>query len=169
MKFKILLLCIAFILCSHEESKAQFGSSFAFSTEKVLSMDFFFGKDVNRFHFGFGYQFNGQKNKVVRERKSNYGLTKIEDGEFFWLIDLGYSRIIVKKLTIHTEISIGGKNYFTSYEDNRFSDNGYSLINRSETKTGIGINAGYFVSGKIEPFIGYHTIKKMNFGLRFSF
>lgn len=149
--------------------KAQLGVSFSYSTGKALALDLFYGKHNNRFHLGYGHQFNGQKKKVVRERESNYGLTKIEDGDFFWLIDLGYSRIIADKLTIHPEVSIGGKNYFTSYKDDRFSDNGYSLINNSETQIGIGVNFGYFISKNIEPFIGYHTIKKMNFGLRFSF
>ena len=168
MKKLILILC--FGMFSIVSSKAQnIGVSLSYSTKNVLAMDLFFRKETHRFHFGYGHQFNGQKNKVVRERESNYGLTKIEDGDFFWVIDLGYSRIISDVLTIHPEISIGGKNYFTSYKDNRFSDNGYSLINRSETIAGLGVNVGYFLNDNIEPFIGYHTMKKMNFGLRFSF
>lgn len=163
-----LFLCLGMLYFS--TGKAQnVGLSFSYSSIKVFSVDFFYKKNKDRFHIGYGYQFNGQKNTVVRERNPNYGLTKISDGDFFWLIDLGYSRIIAEKLTIHPEISFASKNYFTNYQDNRFSDNGYSLINRSETKVGIGVNAGYLISNKIEPFIGYHTIKKMNFGLRFSF
>lgn len=168
MKNSIVILCIGIFSITSGEAQ-NFGFSLSYSTQKALAIDFFYGKENNRFHFGYGYQFNGQKNKVVREREANYGLAKIEDGDFFWLIDLGYSRIFSDKLTIHPEVSIGRKNEFTSYEDNRFNDNGYSLINNSKTKAGIGLNIGYFVSDNIEPFIGYHTLKKMNFGLRFSF
>ncbi len=168
MKKSILILLV--VLLSTAVGKAQSrGISLSYSTGKALAMDIFFRKGDNRFHFGYGYQFNGQKKKVVRERESNYGLTKIEEGDFFWLVDLGYSRIVAKRLTIHPEISIGGKNYFTSYQDDRFSDDGYSLIKRSETKGGIGANISYILSDNIELFVGYHTMKKMNFGLRFSF
>jgi hypothetical protein len=151
-------------------AKAQrYGVSFSYSTGKALAMDLFYSKSFNRFHFGYGYQFNGQKKTVIKERKATYGLSEIEDGDFFWLVDLGYSRIIAQKLTIHPEISFGAKRYFTSYEDDRFKDNGYSLINRTETKAGVGVNIGYFIAEKIEPFVGYHTMKKMNFGFRFTF
>lgn len=166
---KSILISTALILSVSVANAQKFGVSFSFATAKVLAMDMFYTKNANRFHFGYGYQFNGQKKTVVKERKDNYGLTKIEDGDFFWLIDLGYSRIIAKKLTIHPELSFGSKRFFTSYKDDRFSDNGYSLINRSEAKAGIGLNAGYFIIEKVEPFIGYHTLKKLNFGIRFSF
>ncbi len=55
-------------------------------------MDIFWGKAGNRFHVGYSHQFNGQKNTVVKERKENYGLTKIEDGDFYWLFDLAIVR-----------------------------------------------------------------------------
>ncbi|MGB0884434.1 MAG: hypothetical protein ACPG4W_07340 [Flavobacteriales bacterium] len=162
------LLTLFLIIFSMTNTNAQkFGTSIALSTNKVFGLDFFYGKENNRFHFGYSHQFNGQKNTVVRERKANYGLTKIEDGDFFWLIDLGYSRVINQKLTINPEISFGSKNEFTNYKDDRFSDNGYSLISKSKAKTGIGLNLGYLVHKHLEPFIGYHTLKKVNFGLRF--
>jgi hypothetical protein len=167
MKSLIITIILAFTVSI--AAAQNFGFSFSISSKKVLGLDLFYAKNSNRFHFGYGYQFNGQKNTVVKERKGNYGLTKIENGDFFWLIDLGYSRIIFKKLTIHPELSFGTKHFFTSYKDDRFKDNGYSLINRSEEKTGIGLNLGYFISEKTEPFIGYHTLKKLNFGIRFSF
>lgn len=166
---KQILITTAFIFSILVTNAQNFGVSFSYATANVLAMDIFYSKNSNRFHFGYGYQFNGQKKTVVKERKENYGLTKIEDDDFFWLIDFGYSRIIAKKLTVHPELSLGSKRFFTSYKDDRFSDNGYSLINRSEAKVGFGLNAGYFISEKIEPFIGYHTLKKLNFGIRFSF
>ena len=160
---------LVFLFFISSAAYSQIGFSFSYSTGKTLALDIFTVKANSRFHFGYGHQFNGQKNKVVKEREANYGLTRIEDGSFFWIIDLGYSRVIKEKLTIHPEISIGSKKEFTSYEDNRFTDNGYSLINSSEVIVGVGLNIGYFISEYIEPFVGYHTLKKVNFGLRFSF
>lgn len=148
---------------------AQFGGSLSYSTRNVLSVDGFYGKKKNRVHFGYGHQFNGQKNSVVSTRKTNYGLTKIEDGNYFWHIDIGYSRIILQKLTLNPMLSFGVKNYFTNYKDDRFSDSGYSLINRSESDIGLGINVGYLLNKNVEPFIGYHSLKNANFGIRVIF
>lgn len=108
-------------------------------------------------------------NTVVDERKSKYGLTKIEDDEYVWLIDLGYSRIIKEKLTIHPELSFGKRIEFTNYKDNRFIDNGYSLITNKESIVGIGINFGYLITKNFEPFLGYNSLKNVNIGFRYTF
>ena len=116
-KYKILkmkkVLTLIFTVISLSTCNAQFGVSLSYSTKNTLSFDGFYEKAKNRFHFGYGHQFNGQKNSVVSTRKANYGLTRIEDGDFFWHIDLGYSRIFFEKLTINPMLSFGAKNYFT--------------------------------------------------------
>ena len=168
MKRKLLLLLALFtLLVSNAQSK--YGASVSYSSENTVGFDFFLTKGENRFHLGFGYEFGKQKKKIVSERKSNYGLTKIEDGDYLWLIDLGYSRFITEKLSINPELSFGKLTEFTNYEDNRFNDGGYSLINNTESKIGFGVNVGYLVTENFEPFIGFGTLKKMNFGLRYSF
>ncbi len=166
MKYLFFLTLMALAVSCHAQ---VYGVSISYSSGKAFGGDLFYGKNDSRFHLGLSHQFNGQKNEVVEERESNYGLTKIEDGDFFWSIDLGYSRIIADKWTLHTELSIGRKKSFTSYEDSRFSDGGYSLITDSETKVGGGLNVGYLVGRNIETFIGYHSMKKINFGIRVVF
>jgi len=163
---KIYLLIIT--LFTITISSAQYGASISYSTENSLGLDFFYFKESNRFHIGYSQQFNGQMNEVVKERKSNYGLTKIEDGDYFWLMDFGYSRVFYEKITIHPELSFGKRNEYTNYEDNRFTDNGYSLINESKSIAGFGLNIGYFFNKNFETFVGFHSLKKVNFGIRYS-
>lgn len=148
---------------------SQIGTSVSFSTDKALGLNVFYFKSKNSFYFGFSQQFNGQKNTVVRERKQTYGTTPIGDGDFYWLLDFGYSRTFMETISIQPEISVGDKNFFTSYKDNRFKDNGYSLINNSETIAGFGLNLGYKINDFVEPYCGYHTIKKATFGIRIHF
>lgn len=33
---------------------------------------------------------------------------------------------------------------------------------------GMGLKVGYFLKNGLEPFIGIHTLKKLDFGLRLS-
>ncbi|HEY4785548.1 MAG TPA: hypothetical protein VIH57_05845 [Bacteroidales bacterium] len=144
------------------------GCSLFFTTDKVFGGNVFYTVQKNSFYCGFSYQSNGQKRTVVRERKKTYGITPIGDGDYYWLIDLGYSRTF-SKVIIQPEVSIGSKNYFTNYKDNRFKDDGYSLINYSIGIAGVGINIGYKVSDFIEPYIGFHSIKKLTLGIRIHF
>jgi hypothetical protein len=162
---KLLFLTI-FALLINTNNYCQIGYSISLSIDKVLGANLFYTKNMHGFYLGFSNQFNGQKKTVVRERKDTYGLTPIGDGEFYWLIDLGYSRSFSKVIVIQPEVSIGGKNYFTNYKDRRFKDNGYTLINHSEKVAGVGINMGYIVNSFIEPYIGFHTMKKLTFGIR---
>ena len=145
---------------------SQIGTSISFSTDKALGLNVFYSKNENSFYLGFSQQFNGQKITVVKERKQTYGTTPIGDGDFYWLLDFGYSRTFIETISIQPEISIGGKNFFTSYRDNRFKDNGYSLINNSEAIAGIGLNLGYKINDLFEPYCGFHTIKKLTFGIK---
>jgi hypothetical protein len=156
MKRKLLLLLALFtLLVSNAQSK--YGASVSYSAENTVGFDFFLIKGENRFHLGFGYEFGKQKKNIVSERKSNYGLTKIEDGKYLWLIDFGYSRFITKKLSVNPELSFGKLTEFTNFKDNRFSDGGYSLINNTESKIGFGVNVGYLATANFEPFIGFGT------------
>lgn len=164
---QILLLLI--LMISFFEMEAQYGISMYGSSSKAFGFDFILSKESNRFHVGLNYQFNGQAGTVVKERKPNYGTTRIDNGEYFWLVDIGFSKVIRDKLSIHAEISLGQTNFFTNFEDNRFRGNAYSLIITNESKAGAGLNIGFLPSENFEFFAGYSTAKKTQFGLRFLF
>jgi hypothetical protein len=68
---KSILISIALILSVSVANIQKFGVSFSYATAKVLAMYMFYVKNANRFHFGCGYQFNGQNKTVVKERKDN--------------------------------------------------------------------------------------------------
>jgi len=161
------LLIIIFAINTNTYS--QVGSSISYSVDKALGFNVFYTLKKDTYYVGYSHQFNGQKNEVVSERKSNYGTTIIDDGDFYWLIDLGYSRVFFESLSIQPEISFGSKKYFTSYKDNRFKDGGYSLIDDTKGIIGLGMNLGYRVNGYFEPYVGFHSIKKLTFGVRIHF
>ena len=168
MKRVITLIGFLALMMSFKNGFSQdYGVSLAFSTNNMLSFDFLLANEKNRFHIGFSTQFNGQKNAVVRERGPNYGLTRIGNGDSYWLVDFGYGRQLGKLVVIQPEIGFGGQNFFTNYSDGRFRDGGYSLITKTEIKAAIGINCGILLQENIEFFLGLNTIKKLNFGFRY--
>src|SRR6056300_40376 len=136
--------------CYSQEGR---GISISYSNVDVIGIEIF-GIDGNqRIHFGYSHQFNRQKIEIIKKPIKNYGQTKIEDGTYFWAIDLGYSRVVRRKITVHSELSIGSKKEFTNYEDARFSDDGYSLITNTKMTAGVGLSLGYFINSSIEPFV----------------
>jgi len=143
------------------------GATLSYSTRGVFSVDLLYISDKNRFHLGYSAESSGNNYEIKPERKPNYGKTLIERGDYLRLLDLGYSRVIAGKITIHPELSIGSRVFYSSYQDKRFSEGGYSLVDRKETRAGIGVNIGYKVTDYIEPVIGFHTLKDMNIGIRF--
>ena len=148
---------------------SQVGTSVSYSVDNALGLNLFYTDNLNSYYLGYSYQFNGQKNKVVDERKSNYGTTPTGDGDFYWLIDFGYSRLFFNSLSVQPEFSVGSRRYFRNYKDDRFTDGGYSLVSSAEMLAGVGVNVGYVIDDLIEPYLGFHTIKKLTFGVRIHF
>lgn len=164
--FVILLFAITY--CQGQDLDSGRGLSFSYSTNNTWAIDIFYRSCNNRFHLGYGHQFNGQKIKVFKKQKETSGLTETENGEYFWVIDLGYSRIFIDRITVHSELSIGGKNQFTNFQDYGYNDDGFSIITDSKLTTGIGLNIGYLIRNGLEPFIGIHTLKSVTIGIRLS-
>lgn len=161
-----IFLTFFFVLAVHLQVFCQMGLSISFSNNHTIGSNILIKYNKDEFYLGFDYQSNGQKHTVVNERKKTYGLTPISNGNYFWLINFGYCRFILKPLSIQSEISIGPKYYFTNFKDNRFTDDGYSLINRTESIVGAGLGLGYQINRHLEPYIGIHTIKKFMFGVK---
>ena len=164
--FIILLTVITY--CKGQDKDFGRGLSLSYSTNNAWGVDIFGRAGNNRFHLGYGHQFNGQEIKVVKKQKETNELTEIGNGEYFWVIDLGYSRIFMDRITVHSEFSIGGKNEFTSFKADRTYYKDYSLVTDSKLAIGIGLKVGYLMNSGIEPFIGIHTLKKLDFGVRLS-
>ncbi|WP_027138028.1 hypothetical protein [Gaetbulibacter saemankumensis] len=159
---------LVFSYCRSQDNYAGRGLSFSYSTDNAWGVDMFGRAGNNRFHLGYGHQFNNQEIKVVKKHKEIDGLTETGNGKYFWVIDLGYSRIFKNKITMHPEFSIGARNEFTNIKDDRGYVDDYSLVTNSNLITGIGLKVGYLMNNGLEPFIGIHTLKKIDFGTRLS-
>ncbi len=170
MKKIIVFVIVSSVItyCQSQVRDFSRGFSFSYSTNNAWGVDIFAGSGNNRFHLGYGHQFNGQEIKVIKKQKETVGITEIGNGEYFWVIDIGYSRIFINKITVHSEFSVGGKNEFTSFKDDRYYVEDYSLVTDSKTALGIGLKGGYLFNNGLEPFIGIHTLKKVDFGVRLS-
>lgn len=170
MKKFLIFIFALFIttICQGQVRDGGGGLSFSYSTNNAWGVDMFAGPGNNRFHLGYGHQFNGQEIKVIKKQKETNELTEIGKGEYFWVIDIGYSRIFMDRITVHSEFSIGGKNEFTSFKADRTYYEDYSLVTGSKSALGIGLKVGYLLNNGLEPFIGFHTLKKIDFGIRLS-
>ncbi len=170
MKKIIIFVILSSVItyCQSQVREGGGGFSFSYSTNNAWGVDMFAGPGNNRFHLGYGHQFNGQEIKVIKKQKQTAGLTEIGNGEYFWVIDIGYSRIFINKITVHSECSIGGKNEFTSFKADSSYFEDYSLVTDSKSVLGIGLKVGYLLNNGLEPFLGVHTLKKVDFGVRLS-
>lgn len=173
---KIGLFTIIALFIATLDANCQYGGSISFSSSNAYGINVFFNVGNDIYYLGYSEQLSGQKKTAVGERKKTYGTTQTGTGSFFWLIDFGFCRQFDETYSprlipvkIQSEISIGSRNCFTNYSDKRFTDNGYSLINDSKAIIGAGINFGYKFENIIEPFLGFHTIKKLTFGIRIHF
>lgn len=105
----------------------------------------------------------------MKEQLPNYGRTVIGEGAFYSLVDLGLGVVLFReRLALLPEASIGSRNRYTTYSDDRFRKDGYSLITRRRSIAGLGCTASYALR-QIHPFLGYNALKGFIAGLRFTF
>ncbi|MBK8946449.1 MAG: hypothetical protein IPM32_14430 [Ignavibacteriae bacterium] len=162
---KIILLSILFI--SNVFSQG-FGFGLGYSTSNALFGDVCYISDKSSFHIGYTSESNDAVGKLVSEQKSNYGRTISGTGEYFSSFDLGYGYEVIEKVRLNIEISFASKNYYSNYVDRRFDGGGYHMITKDESDVGIGGFVGYNIDN-FDFFIGYNSVRKIGFGLRFIF
>jgi hypothetical protein len=163
-------LCFILILNTYSvHSQSKIGIGAFYGTGNALGMDV---TVTNRGQSGI-FKLGGsiemdtdRRGEAVDEILSNYGRTKDGTGDYFYSVDLGYGRIIKDKFIIEGELSIGQKNYYTNYIDNRFKGGGYHFIDKEETIVGGGILTGYLISDNLGLNVGYNNIKGLSFGMR---
>ncbi|MDX1587061.1 MAG: hypothetical protein R3222_09960 [Balneolaceae bacterium] len=171
MAAKFLFLSSIFTLLAYsltEPVNAQgLGLSTAYSTSNAYYVDFFYMHNSHSYHMGGSYQLADQLGKKVSEQKPNYGRTVVGTGSFFWTLDLGYSYYFKNRIIAGGGLSLGAQNDFTNYQDNRFRGGGYHMI-ESRPTAGMGFHGGYRFSRLAFAYVGYHTLRKITFGLRFA-
>lgn len=164
MKYSLVLCAVLF--CS--SISAQFGASIGYTTKEFFDFDVYYYFDDNRIYLGGSFWSDGAKRKeeVTDTREANYGLTRLDEGEFLNTFDFGYGRVLFDRLTLSAMVNVGARKKFVNYEDNRFSDNGYSLVGSSETKGGVGVAAGLLLAEHFEVYVGANTLKGIRLGVR---
>ena len=60
----ITFLLFTISICRGQSQDGNRGISISYSTNNVADLDMFVGVGNNRFHLGYGHQFNGQKNET---------------------------------------------------------------------------------------------------------
>ncbi len=143
--------------------------SFGASTDATVFGDVLYNKNNHFFHLGGTYQITDAKGEEKTDRKSNYGLTISGSGDKFYTFDIGYGYEIIDTIVVFVEVSFGQKKYYTNYNDNRFKDGGYHLIDKEETITGFGIGGSYKINNQFLVFMSFNTIRKLGAGIRFLF
>ena len=122
--------------------------------------------DIIMLSWGLNIQLNGQKIETKKKRNENDGKIETRKGDFIWSTDLGYGRIFRDRWTLQGQLSLGGKKYYTNFEDEGDSNKGYSLITSSKFVVGAGLQLGYRFNIGLEPFLGVHSLRQVDIGIR---
>lgn len=162
----IIYLVLLFPSISYSQN---FGIVFGYSTSNAIIAGGHLIHDNFLYRFCVSFESSDAKGKEVSEKKPNYGQTIDGTGDYFTSYDLGLGYYITPQITIAGEISLCQREFFINYIDNRFTDGGYHMIDKSESLFGFGLNAGYIFSSKLGILIGYNTIRKLSLGMTFDF
>lgn len=162
---------ILVLLMGSLKSKAQqsFGFGIGAASTSSLLFDIKYYINKNAFSIGYTYELNESKGKLIKNQLKNHGREVSGRGDFFTSVDIGYTRILLERVFLSAEVSIGHIQSFTNYIDGRFTGGGYHMIDHSEESVGYGGKMAYFITSNIGIYSGYNTIRKASVGLDFKF
>ncbi|MGE7777751.1 hypothetical protein ACQKLP_23745 [Chitinophaga sp. NPDC101104] len=161
MKTVLFVLLFSPIFVFAQSETKGLGVSVGFHTEKCLNTDLFFELNKNRFHIGATYQFTDKEGKADRHDNRVYppGFAGIKD--FFYSIDLGYSRFVWKGVNVQIVASGGEKYDYVNQGSNHHVFN-------EKTVFGAGGYVGYQYK-VVEVFAGGHSLRGAGGGIRLNF
>jgi len=164
-KYSILLLILFFVM--DVKSQDGFAADVGIGTSKapMIAVKYYF--DKNAASIGASYQiFNdalGKKNDLIP------GTTAIGNGDYFFSIDVGYTRVLNEDFSITGEVSIGQKKYYQNLSDDNFSQGGYHYIYKTKSQVGGGAYLTYNFNATFGLFAGYNSMREATFGLEIRF
>jgi hypothetical protein len=160
-KYLVLVPFIFFV--SLASAQRGFGFDVGISTSKAPMIAVKYFLDKNAAFIGATYQiFNdalGKKMEFIP------GTPAIGDGDYFYAVDVGYTRILSEKVSISGELSFGKKKYFQNLSDDNFSAGGYHTIYKTESTVGGGAYLTYNFNETFGVFGGYNSLREATFGL----
>jgi len=164
-KLLIPIASVFFVTFSFAQRGFGFGAGFSTSKAPLLNAKYFFGQ--NAVSLGGSYQV--YNNALGKKLDLTPGDTVIGNGDYFYSIDLGYTRMINENFSIAGEISFGKKNFYQNITKSSFSDGGYHIIYDTKSEIGVGVFATYYFSETFGVFAGYNTIRQASIGLDVRF
>jgi hypothetical protein len=170
IKKEILSMTIFLVLNVPSASYPQdFGFVLGYATSNALMVGGHLIQQKFLYRLCVSFEPSDAKGEEVTEQKPNYGRTIEGGGDYFTSYDFAMGYYLTQKMTISGEISIAQKRYYTNYIDNRFSDGGYHMIDKSETLFGFGLSAGYIFYSGFGLLIGYNSIREFSLGITYDF
>lgn len=166
---KIALSALLLVLAIQSTGQTGFGVDVGYATANAVMMNVKYIKNANAFSIGATYEFNTAKGKKVKAQLPGYGQEITGDGDYFYSVDLGYSRGFGGRWHVGGEISLGEKTYYNEFKDNRFSGGGYQLATREKFVLGFGVTGAYDIDDMFGVFAGLHTLRHFSVGLQLRF
>jgi hypothetical protein len=163
---KYLTLFLPIFLVSLVHAQSGFGFDVGIGTSKapLIAAKYYFEK--NAVSIGGSYTLF---NNALGENKDkiNQGDKVVGDGQTFYTIDIGYTRVLSEKISIEGELSIGRKSYYQNISDDNSSSGGYHVFGYkdSESIVGGGGLLFYNINQTFGIFAGYNSLREGTFGL----
>ncbi|HEY1870182.1 MAG TPA: hypothetical protein VGG71_03945 [Chitinophagaceae bacterium] len=165
-RYLILTAAVFFVIFSFGQQGFGFGVGFSTSKAPMVNVKYFF--DRNAVSLGGSYQaFNDALGKKLDEPKP--GASVIGDGDYFYSVDIGYTRILNEKFSLSGEVSIAKKIFYQNFTDYSFSQGGYHHTYKTISETGIGVFGTYYFNDVLGVFAGYNTKRQAFIGLDVRF
>jgi hypothetical protein len=167
-KYLILFLPIFLVSLVHAQSGFGFDIGIGTSKAPMIAAKYYFEK--NAVSIGGSYTLF---NNALGEKKDkiNLGDKVVGDGETFYTIDIGYTRVLSEKFSIEAEVSIGGKKYYQNISDDNSSSGAYHVFGYKDSKSIIGGGGLLFynINQTFGLFGGYNSIREGTFGVEIRF
>jgi len=163
-KYLILFLSTFFASIIYAQNGFGFDVGIGTSKAPMIAAKYYFEK--NAVSIGGSYTLF---NNALGEKKDqiNQGDHPIGDGQTFYTIDIGYTRVLSEKFSVEGELSIGRTRYYQNISDDNSSSGAYHVFGwkDSESIVGGGALLFYNINETFGIFAGYNSLREGTFGL----
>lgn len=150
-------------------ASAQTSISLGYGSSKVVHANLIHSTAHASYLIGASIQPSDATGSEVDTRKSNYGTTKTGSGSKYTTLDLGFGKPITEKSRVLIIATVGQKESYTNYSDNRFTGGGYHMIDNTKAIGGGGILFQYDITKNFGLGLGANTIHGISATVHFGF
>ena len=108
-------------------------------------------------------------NDALGEKKDqiHQGDKVVGDGQTFYTIDIGYTRVLSEKFSVEGELSIGRKKYYQNISDDNSSSGAYHVFGYKDPESIVGVGGLLFYNFNetFSLFAGYNSLREGTFGV----